>query len=164
MHAPRAAGLAAIVAVLTSPIVMAIEEPTYRMLEQDGSFELREYSAYVVAETRVEADFSGAGSVAFQRLFRYISGNNTAQQKIVMTAPWRRRPSRRTRPLRSARSRRDSSPAGVTRDAGSKATIVTTSSSSAPRSRRAVLRCAANPSSLATTRRSHRGSCAAMRC
>jgi hypothetical protein len=66
---------------------MAIEEPRYQVLAQDGSFELREYSAYIVAETRVEAGFEDAGSLAFQRLFRYISGNNVAQQKIAMTAP-----------------------------------------------------------------------------
>ena len=82
-----AAGFAAIVAVLVTPTAMAIEEPRYQMLAQDGSFELREYSAYIVAETRVEAGFEDAGSLAFQRLFRYISGNNVAQQKIAMTAP-----------------------------------------------------------------------------
>ena len=87
MPAPRAAAIAAIVAVLTSPVAMAIEEPTYRMLEHEGSFELREYLAYVIAETRVEANFTSAGSIAFQRLFRYISGNNVRQQRIAMTAP-----------------------------------------------------------------------------
>ena len=46
---------------------------------QDGAFELREYAAYLVAETRVEASFGDAGNVAFQRLFRYISGNNVEQ-------------------------------------------------------------------------------------
>jgi hypothetical protein len=66
---------------------MATEEPSFKLLEQDGSFELREYAPYVVAETRVEAAFEDAGSIAFQRLFRYISGNNEAQQKIAMTAP-----------------------------------------------------------------------------
>jgi len=66
---------------------MAIEEPRFNVLEKDGSFELREYSPYIVAETRVEAGFEDAGSVAFQRLFRYISGNNIARQKIAMTAP-----------------------------------------------------------------------------
>jgi hypothetical protein len=66
---------------------MAIEEPGFQVLEQEGSFELREYPAYVVAETRVEAGFASAGNIAFQRLFGYISGKNVAQQKIAMTAP-----------------------------------------------------------------------------
>ena len=66
---------------------MAIEEPRFEVLEQDGAFELRDYEPYLVAETRVEADFESAGNLAFQRLFRYISGDNTAQQKIAMTAP-----------------------------------------------------------------------------
>ena len=87
MHALTAAAFAAIVAVLATPTAMAIEEPRFEVLEKDGSFELREYSPYIVAETRVEASFEQAGSIAFQRLFRYISGNNVAQQKIAMTAP-----------------------------------------------------------------------------
>jgi hypothetical protein len=87
VHAPTAAGFAAILAVLTSASAMATEEPGFKLLEKDGSFELRQYTTYVVAETRVEADFENAGSVAFQRLFRYISGDNVAQQKIAMTAP-----------------------------------------------------------------------------
>ena len=87
MHALNAAGFAAIVAVLVTPAAMAIEEPRFKVLEKDGSFELREYSTHIVAETRVEAGFEDAGSLAFQRLFRYISGNNVAQQKIAMTAP-----------------------------------------------------------------------------
>jgi len=66
---------------------MAIEEPRFEVLEQDGAFELRDYAPYLVAETRVEADFESAGNLAFQPLFRYISGDNTAQQKIAMTAP-----------------------------------------------------------------------------
>ncbi len=80
MHAPGAAAFAATVAVLTSSTAMATEEPSFQVLEQDGSFELREYAPYVVAETRVEAAFEDAGSIAFQRLFRYISGYNVAQQ------------------------------------------------------------------------------------
>jgi SOUL heme-binding protein len=87
VHALNAAGFAAIVAVLVTPAAMAIEEPRFKVLDKDGSFELREYSAYIVAETRVEAGFEDAGNLAFQRLFRYISGNNVAQQQIAMTAP-----------------------------------------------------------------------------
>jgi hypothetical protein len=87
VHALTAAAFAAIVALLATPAAMAIEEPKFEVLEKDGAFELREYLPYIVAETRVEAGFEDAGSVAFQRLFRYISGNNVAQQKIAMTAP-----------------------------------------------------------------------------
>lgn len=66
---------------------MAIEQPKFTLIEQDGSFELRAYAPYLIAETRVEADFEEAGSIAFQRLFDYISGNNTSQSKVAMTAP-----------------------------------------------------------------------------
>ena len=84
IHAGR---LATVAALLASSSAMAIEEPSFRVLERDGAFELREYAPYVVAETRVEAKFTDAGNAAFQRLFRYISGSNVAQQKIAMTAP-----------------------------------------------------------------------------
>jgi hypothetical protein len=87
VHALRAAGFAAVLAVLAPAAAMATEEIPFRRLEQDGSFELRQYPGYVVAETRVEGDFSTAGNVAFQRLFSYISGNNTTQQKVAMTTP-----------------------------------------------------------------------------
>jgi hypothetical protein len=66
---------------------MAIEEPPYRVLEHDGAFELREYSPELVAETRVQSDFDGAGNEGFRRLLRYISGNNRSGGKIAMTAP-----------------------------------------------------------------------------
>jgi hypothetical protein len=83
----HAAWLATAAALLASSSAMAIEEPSFRVLEQDGAFELREYAPYVVAETRVKSDFESAGNAAFQRLFRYISGQNVAQEKIAMTAP-----------------------------------------------------------------------------
>ena len=87
MPTPQAARIAVLFAMLASATAMAIEEPRFEVLEQQGSFELRQYPAYVVAETRVEAGFANAGNIAFQRLFGYISGRNVAQQKIAMTAP-----------------------------------------------------------------------------
>ncbi len=86
---PRLAArwLAAVAALLASSVAMAIEEPGFRVLDKEGAFELREYAPHLVAETRVEASFTDAGNAAFQRLFRYISGDNVAQQKIAMTAP-----------------------------------------------------------------------------
>lgn len=68
---------------------MAIEEPSYRVVEQEGDFQLREYASYLLAETRVAADFEDAGTVAFRRLFGYISGGNQGKQKVAMTAPVR---------------------------------------------------------------------------
>ena len=64
---------------LTS-FAMATETPDYKVLEQDGKFEVREYPALTLVRTA-----SGDGD--FMRLFRYISGSNEAEQKIAMTAP-----------------------------------------------------------------------------
>ncbi|NBU25140.1 MAG: heme-binding protein [Gammaproteobacteria bacterium] len=66
---------------------MAIEQPAYTVVRQDGPFELRRYAPYLLAETEVESGFMQAGNVAFGRLFRYISGDNTARAEIAMTAP-----------------------------------------------------------------------------
>jgi len=66
---------------------MAIEEPSYTSLKQDGDYEIRDYAPVVVAETRVAGSREQAGNMAFRRLFRYISGNNSGTNKIAMTAP-----------------------------------------------------------------------------
>lgn len=81
--------LAAVAAVgLASPeVAMAIEQPAYTVQRSDGDFELRRYEPYLLAETEVESGFMEAGNVAFGRLFRYISGANTARAEIAMTAP-----------------------------------------------------------------------------
>ena len=66
---------------------MAIEEVPYQVVKTEGSFELRDYAPHILAETFVDGSFEEAGSSAFRRLFRYISGNNRSQAKIAMTAP-----------------------------------------------------------------------------
>ncbi len=65
----------------------AIEETKFKVIESEGRFELRQYSAHIVAETLVEGDFSKAGKEAFNRLAGYINGQNRSKQKIPMTAP-----------------------------------------------------------------------------
>lgn len=68
---------------------MAIEKPEYRVVRSAEGIEIRDYSEYWVAECHVktETDLSMASSVAFRRLFNYISGDNSANQKIEMTSP-----------------------------------------------------------------------------
>jgi hypothetical protein len=65
----------------------AIEETKFKVIESEGKFELRQYSAHIVAETFVEGDFSKAGNEAFNRLAGYINGQNRRKQTIPMTAP-----------------------------------------------------------------------------
>lgn len=67
--------------------VMAIEQPSYSVLEAEGEFELRKYSPYIVAETYVEGDFEKVGSDGFRRLADYIGGKNKKKVSISMTAP-----------------------------------------------------------------------------
>jgi hypothetical protein len=60
------------------------EQPHYTVVERlPGSIEIRDYPARVAAES----DDTEGGQVAFPRLFRYITGNNTSGEKIAMTAP-----------------------------------------------------------------------------
>ncbi|MBM4216485.1 MAG: heme-binding protein [Gammaproteobacteria bacterium] len=87
MHRIPVAFVLTLLFTFASSPSMAIEIPDYRVIEQDGAYELREYSPYLIAETEVEAGFMNAGNIAFGRLFRYISGANTSQTEIAMTAP-----------------------------------------------------------------------------
>lgn len=66
---------------------VGIEKLNYTVLEKDGSFEVRLYESYLVAETVADGDFDQAGNMAFRLLFDYISGNNRSQESIAMTAP-----------------------------------------------------------------------------
>jgi effector-binding domain-containing protein len=66
--------------------VMAIEEAKYEVLKKQDRFEIRHYEPLVLAELIVEGDIKQAGSKAFSRLFRYISGENRSRDKIEMTA------------------------------------------------------------------------------
>ena len=63
------------------------EQQPFQLVQRYRHFELRRYPAHVVAEVQVTETFDRAGNAAFRHLFNYISGNNTARQKLAMTAP-----------------------------------------------------------------------------
>ncbi|MBN1558287.1 MAG: heme-binding protein [Lentisphaerae bacterium] len=66
---------------------MAIEEAAYTVVKQENRFEIRDYASHILAETVVDGDLEEAGKSAFNRLFRYISGDNRSRAKVAMTAP-----------------------------------------------------------------------------
>ena len=77
--------------IIAGGSAMAIEQPRYRVLEQDGDLEIRQYEPFIVAETFVDGDFGASGNEGFGRLFRYITGSNQAKASISMTAPVQQR-------------------------------------------------------------------------
>ena len=80
------AGSALILGVL-APAASGVEEAKYTVVQQEGALELRAYAPALQAEVTVNAPREQAGSQAFNRLFRYISGANQRRQEIAMTAP-----------------------------------------------------------------------------
>lgn len=79
--------LALLTAVLCSPLTMAtdIEEPTWHLLDQFDSIELRYYEPSIQATTTLAN--SGETSAGFRRLAGFIFGDNSTSGKIAMTAP-----------------------------------------------------------------------------
>ena len=68
-------------------VAMATEEPEFKLVLQDGAFEVRDYPALIVAEVSVAGERSEAVSAGFRLLAAYIFGGNTRRQSIAMTAP-----------------------------------------------------------------------------
>ena len=62
-----------------------IEEPSWQLLDQFDSIELRHYEPSIQAKTTL-AD-SAQTSAGFRRLAGFIFGGNSTSQKIAMTAP-----------------------------------------------------------------------------
>jgi hypothetical protein len=74
-------------AALWGPIVSNVEHPKYTLVERSGAIEIRDYAPMIVAETEVRGDRREAISKGFRLIADYIFGNNTAAQKVPMTAP-----------------------------------------------------------------------------
>ena len=74
-------------AALWGPIVSNVEHPKYTLIERSGNIEIRDYAPMIVAETEVTGERREAISKGFRIIADYIFGNNTAAQKVPMTAP-----------------------------------------------------------------------------
>ena len=72
-----------VMALLFGTQAMAYEEPTYDIVFVTDGYEVRQY------QDRLAAQVSGtsAENSAFRKLFKYISGANTAAAKVAMTVP-----------------------------------------------------------------------------
>jgi hypothetical protein len=78
---------AMLITTLLGTPAMAVEEPAFRTVLQDGAFEIRDYPALVVAEVTVTGEQREAASNGFRLLAGYIFGGNRRKQSIAMTAP-----------------------------------------------------------------------------
>jgi len=68
--------------------ISTVEEPAYRIAEDRGGYEIREYPGYILAKTRVEASsYDEAASRSFGILAGYIFGENVREEGIAMTSP-----------------------------------------------------------------------------
>lgn len=63
-----------------------VEEISYQIIEKQDRFEVREYDSFIKATVTFDKkdDYKSTG---FRILFNYISGNNTSNRQIDMTAP-----------------------------------------------------------------------------
>ena len=70
--------------------VMATEEPEFKLVSEEGDFQIREYDPKLIAQVEVVGDYDEASSRGFKLLADYIFGNNIldgGSKKISMTTP-----------------------------------------------------------------------------
>lgn len=85
-------GFAVSLVVLTGSAVWTVSaragyaSADYRVVQADGNIEIREYPDLMLASVETRINANGRDG-SFMKLFRYISGNNDAEQKIAMTTP-----------------------------------------------------------------------------
>ena len=60
------------------------ESPDYKVVEKEGSFEIRDYPELTLVSTPMQ---KRGEEGSFMKLFRFISGRNDRSQKISMTTP-----------------------------------------------------------------------------
>ena len=64
-----------------------VEQPAYRLISSQGSIELREYDAMILAQVEVQGERKAAINEGFRLIAAYIFGANEPNATISMTAP-----------------------------------------------------------------------------
>lgn len=63
-----------------------LETPPHTVVEQQGTYSIREYQTFTMASTTTQAGQEGLSN-GFRQLAGYIFGNNSESRKMSMTAP-----------------------------------------------------------------------------
>jgi len=74
------------------------EEVPYKVIQSQGSFEIRQYFDRIVIETLMHSSDKMTESNGFRTLAAYIFGTNEEHQKIAMTSPVEVRPNEHCSP------------------------------------------------------------------
>jgi hypothetical protein len=79
-------------AALWGPIVSDVEQAKYEVVTQAGAIEIRDYAPHLAAEVIVSGERKEAINQGFRMLAGYIFGNNSASDRVAMTAPVTQKP------------------------------------------------------------------------
>lgn len=64
-----------------------VERADYTVVRKMNNYEIREYPAHIVAQTKVQGSYGKSLSNGFRIVAGYIFGGNTKKERIAMTAP-----------------------------------------------------------------------------
>ena len=64
-----------------------VEQANYSVVKRMKGYEIREYPAHIVAQTKVQGPYGKSMSDGFRIIAGYIFGGNTKKESIAMTTP-----------------------------------------------------------------------------
>jgi effector-binding domain-containing protein len=64
-----------------------VEQADYSVVKRTKGYEIREYPAHIVAQTKAQGPYGKSMSSGFRIIAGYIFGGNTKKESIAMTAP-----------------------------------------------------------------------------
>ena len=64
-----------------------VEQAKYTVVKSEGAIEIRDYASIIIAQARMTGERKDAINQGFRVIADFIFGNNTAAEKVAMTAP-----------------------------------------------------------------------------